>query len=492
MAQMTIDQAMLRMAASDPTRIVAQDLRGTLDARTLAGASWAVSRHLAKSAPGPSVAICLPTIKEYLIAFNACVLAGKTVVPVNFLLQPKDMAHIFRDSAAGVVITSQHFRDKLVPLGLPMLMVEELGAIAGDAADAGLPQPCATPAEVAVLLYTSGTTALPKGVKLTHRNLVSQVEMLGKVFDLSKFHILSALPMFHTFALTTCVVLPSLSAARASLLPTFDPVQVIESCKTFGANVLLGVPSMYRGLARAAKKLGVNGKSLGLTLTIAGGEKLPTAVAQEWQDVMGMPLLEGFGMTEHAPVISVNLPEDNQLGTIGRPMPGVQWKIVDPSTGAELPNGTEGELWICSDSVCAGYHNTPEEEQSVTKDGWLKSGDLAVMDDSGRVKITGRIKELIISAGKNIHPAEVEEPACGFPGVAEAAAVAMSDKTRGEAIGLYVVAAEGQTVDPDKLREYLRNSLPDYKVPRVIKLIDSLPHTPTGKVARRALQNIRD
>lgn len=484
----TIDAALLMNVMRAPDRVVAQDVRGALDAKRLAGAAWLLSQKLKEATQAPAVAVCMPTLNEYIVAIFACAMAGKSCVPVNFLLQPRELAHIFKDSGAGLVITSSHFAEKLGALGVPMLRIEEFGAEAAKVPASEIkPQPCATPNPVAILLYTSGTTALPKGVKLTHGNLLAQMDMFGKAFDLSHFHLLSALPMFHTFAVTCCALLPALTPARVSLLPQFDPAQMIESLPKFGANVLLGVPSMYRMIGRAAKRAGKDCKALGVTMCIAGGEKLPKEVYEEWEATMGVPLLEGFGMTEHSPAISVNLPHDNVPGTIGKPLPGNQWRVVDDA-GNVLPPGKEGELQLKSASVMAGYHNTPDEAQPFTADGWLKSGDLAVIDADGRGTITGRIKDLIIAAGKNIHPTEIEEVAYEYTGVGECAAIGIPDKTRGEAPALFVVAKEGAAVDLDGLREHLHQKLAEYKRPRLVKLVPELPHTPTGKVLRRALK----
>jgi long-chain acyl-CoA synthetase len=483
----TIDAALLANVAADPGRMVAQDVRGGLDAARLAGSAWMLGQKIAAMTPAPSVAICLPSINEYVISVFACAFAGKTAVPVNFLLQPREMAHIFKDSGAGMVITSSHFAEKLAPLGMPMLKIEDL-ANAPKPTGPVSPKAAARPAEVAVLLYTSGTTALPKGVMLTHGNLLHQLESLGGAFDLRQFHLLSALPLFHTFALTCCVLLPSITPARVSLLPQFDPHHVLESMPKFGANVLLGVPSMFRMMGKIAKRHGMDATSLGLTLAVAGGEKLPVEVAKEWEATIGVPLLEGFGMTEHAPTISVNLPHDNVTGTIGKPIPGVEWRVVGPD-GSVLGPGQEGELQIRSKCVMAGYHNTQPELQPFTRDGWLMSGDLAVLDTDGRGRITGRIKELIISAGKNINPLEIEDVAMGFgPALSECAAIGIPDRTHGETPALFLVAAEGQTVDAESVRAHLHRELADYKMPRHITVVESLPHTPTGKVFRRGLK----
>ncbi|MCK6438932.1 MAG: AMP-binding protein, partial [Planctomycetes bacterium] len=356
MALKTLDQAMLERSARDPANVAYQDPAGQLRSGEIAAGAFALSRLLANNTTRDTVAICLPSIKEFPLVFFATLMAGKTAVPINFLLQPRELIHVFKDSGAELVITCRQFEDKLKPLGVRTLCIEDFGK---PAAASSKPEPAKNPSDVAVLLYTSGTTSLPKGVKLTHANFLAQHESLRQVLDLPRFHMLSALPLFHTFALTVAVVLPAVSEARASLLPRFDPGEVIEALPKFGANALVAVPSMYRMLTRSAKRAGKDAKTLGLTLAIAGGEKLPPDVREEFETVFKHPLLEGYGLTEHGPVVAVNTPAINRPGTIGKVMPGVEWRIVG-SEGKSVTPGEEGELQVRSASVMAGYHNHTE------------------------------------------------------------------------------------------------------------------------------------
>ncbi|MCA8939959.1 MAG: AMP-binding protein, partial [Planctomycetes bacterium] len=398
----TLDQAMLAKAQSAPEDIVLQDPSGAILRGQLAVAAYAASQKLRQATQAERVGVCLPSIKEYAIAVYAVLLAGKTVVPINFLLQPKELGHVVKDAGLDLIITSNHFADALAPLGVNLIKIEDVGAELAQAdLSAVKPAPAPDANEIAVVLYTSGTTALPKGVQLSHGNILAQGEMVAKAIDLNDFHVLSALPLFHTFALTVCCFLPTFTQIRASLLPRFNPSDVLEAFPKFGANTFVGVPSMHRMLARVAAKNSKRASDIGLTLAIAGGERLPPEVYDEYQELLGLELVEGYGMTEHAPIIALNPIGKARQGFAGQVLPGVEARVVDPQ-GNELGQGQEGELEVRSPSVMQGYLHT--SEQPFHGDGWLKTGDLALLEDGGWIKITGRLKELIISAGKNIHP----------------------------------------------------------------------------------------
>ena len=406
MATASLDAGLLATAASDPHRVVFRDERGAFTAAEFAVRAYLLGQLIGQRTSATTVGVCMPSCKEYPLAAFAVFFAGKTLVPINFLLHPRELQHVVADSGLDLIVASSHFRRLLEPLNVDTLFIEELADM--PAPDAPVRPVASKAADVAALLYTSGTTSLPKGVRLGHDNLLAQTSSIAEGISeagisLSEFNILSALPLFHTFAFTVCVVLPALTPARVAYLPQFDPASMLEGMKRYDANVMLAVPSMFRMISRAALRARVTGNDLGLRLAIAGGERLPPEVAAEFNKVFGMPLYEGFGLTEHGPVVSVNLPGSHRPGSIGRPLPGVQWRIVDDTrTPVDAGAGKEGELQIRSASVMRGYHGA--HEQPFTTDGWLKTGDLARLDADGFAHITGRIKELIISAGKNIHP----------------------------------------------------------------------------------------
>lgn len=481
-----LDAALLANTAANPARVAFQDHAGKLTAGELAVFAFLLGKHISSLTKAPTVGICLPTIKEYSLAAFGTIFAGKTVVPINFLLQPHELAHVFKDSGLDLVITASLFKDKLAPLGVKTLLVEDLAALKPTGAPPQ-PQPCATPAEIAVLLYTSGTTALPKGVQLTHANFLAQMKGIGGVFNLERFHLLCALPLFHTLPLTVCMMLPALTQARASFLPQFDPAKFVEMMPKFGANVMLGVPSMYRGVARAARLANLDAKALGVEIAVAGGEKLPAEAREAFGKQFGLELLEGYGLTEHSPAVCLNRPGRNRPGSIGEPIPGVQVRIAD-GDNKPLPHDAEGELQCKSASVMRGYKGLPASEQPFTADGWLKTGDLAKLSADGYVTITGRIKELIIAAGKNIHPAEIEVVVAQHPAVDECAVISMPDKAHGEAPACFVVLKKAAELEPEALKVWLRDKLAEYKQPKLVKILPQLPHGPTGKVFKRALK----
>lgn len=486
---MTLDKAMLKVASDNPERIAYQDPFGKVTAGELAVASYLLGQYIPLQTNAERIGICLPSTIHYPISLFGVLLAGKTAVPLNFFLQPHEMEFVLKDAEVDLVITCERFSSIFENTGVRALNVEDLHLL--NSSSSPTPVPARDAPSIAVLLYTSGTTSMPKGVQLSHPNFLHQARAisaaLNTVMPSEELHLISALPFFHTFALTVCNILPALTQARVSILPQFEPQKTLKAIKHFGANTMLAVPSMYRMLARAAKKEGANAASLGLKLAVAGAERLPPETREEWEEVMGIPLLEGYGLTEHSPVVSVNLPNANKPGTLGKALPTVEWRIADPATDKALPDGEEGEIQVWSPSVMVGYHNSAEP-QPIADDGYLKTGDLGIKDKEGYITLTGRIKELIISAGKNIHPSEIEDVFEQHEKIEEVAVISMPDKTRGEAPACFIVPVEGETLTSDELREWIKDKVADYKMPRLIRVMkQKLPRGPTGKVSKRTL-----
>jgi len=486
---MTLDKAMLKVASDNPERIPYQDPFGKVTAGELAVASYLLGQYIPLQTSAERIGICLPSTIHYPIALFGTLMAGKTAVPLNFFLQPHELEFVLKDAEVDLVITTERFEKMFEGTSAKALNIEDLHLL--NASSQPTPVPAREAASIAVLLYTSGTTAMPKGVQLSHPNFLHQARAisaaLNTVMPSSELHLISALPFFHSFALTVCMMLPALTQARVSILPQFEPTKTLKAISHFGANTLLAVPSMHRMLARAAKKEGKRAADYGLKLAVAGSERLPPEVRVEFEDAMGIPLLEGYGLSEHSPVVSVNLPNANKPGTLGKALPTVEWRIADPSTDKALPDGEEGEIQVWSPSVMVGYHNATEP-QPITEDGYLKTGDLGIKAADGYVTMTGRIKELIISAGKNIHPSEIESVFDEHEQIEECAVISMPDKTRGEAPACFIVPVAGATLTSDELREWIKDKVADYKMPRLIRVMKQpLPRGPTGKVSKRTL-----
>ena len=433
----------------------------------------------------PLVGILLPSCKEFAAAYFSILAAGKTPVPLNLLLSPEELAYIVRDASLDAVVTSRFFRKLVTALVDKPLYVEDLReANSPPAEDLHL----GTDWETAVLLYTSGTIAQPRGVELTHRNIISNIE---GVLDVARFDerdvIVCVLPLFHSFAFTTMLALPVYMGIKTVYLPRFSAAKTLHLLHEHRATVLIAIASIFRVLLHSDE---VGKHDLGaLRLCVAGGEALPLELTQAFNKVFPAPLLEGYGLTETSPVVCVNRPDRRKDGTAGLPIAGVAVKVVDDA-GRELPANTEGEIWTRGPHVMKGYYNRPEETaDAITPDGWFRTGDMGTIDQEGFIKITGRKKELIISSGENISPLEIEEVVAQHPAVFEVAVLPAPDPNRGEVPKAFVALHEGATCEEAELRAFCRDRLPHYKVPRYWEFRDKLPHGPTGKLLRRALRS---
>ena len=431
------------------------------------------------------VGIMLPTCKEFVITFFATLLAGKIPVPLNFLLKREELEYIIADSELDTIVSAHFFEEMLAGLVDKPIYLEDLKG------RRGVPFPWRFrhhEDDTACIIYTSGTTANPKGVMLTHRNFLEDLQgCIDQVhFDHTDI-ILGVLPMFHSFALATTVIMPFRIGCKTVYLKRFTAPAVLRMIEEHKVTAILAIASLYRVLVRtvAAEKGKYDTSSL--RLCVAGGEPLPTELSRQSEDAFGMRLLEGYGLTETSPVISVNSLEEYRLGTAGKPLPNVRVQIANED-GHPMPPGQEGEIWTAGPHVMKGYHKLPElTNEAMTPDGWFKTGDIGKLDEDGFLSITGRKKELIISSGENISPNEIESIIAQHPKVFEAAVVPMPDKTRGEVPKAYVALQPGETCTEMEIKQFCEERLAKYKVPRAVEFRNELPHGPTGKVLRRAL-----
>ncbi len=430
-----------------------------------------------------SIGIYLPNSKEFVASYFALLFNGITPVIINPLLSPAQLSYIVKDSSLSTIITSSSFQDLLCGLVRECVYADQ---IPPSAVDPSLKPYNAKDEDVTAIFYTSGTSANPKGVVLTHRNILATLEGCLPNFDFSeKDIILGAIPLFHTFAFTVTLAMPLLFGASVVYMTRFSGPKVLEQIEKERVTFLLAIPSMYRAVLRAAQSSTYDLSSLRLAVT--GGEPVPMDLVNSFQKVFNIPLLEGYGLTEASPIVSVNTPRAYKFGTAGRPLPNLEVKIVSED-GQSLPTGKEGEIWVRGPNIMKGYLNLPElTRETVTPDGWLKTGDYGRLDEEGFLKITGRKKELIIIGGENVAPAEIEDVISHHPKVFEVAVVGVPDKVRGEVPKAYVVTHIDNTLTEEELREYCQQHLPRYQVPRYFEFRKELPHGPTGKILKRAL-----
>ena len=356
--------------------------------------------------------------------------------------------------------------------------------------DPAFPRPRAE--DIALLQYTGGTTGVPKAAMLTHRNLLANVaQSRAWVPDLKDGQevFYGVIPLFHAYGLTLCLTASVYMGATLVLFPRFDADQVLDAMLRRPATFLPGVPPIFPRLADRAKERGVPLSSL--RFCISGAMPLPVETVTQWEAASGGLLIEGYGMTETSPIVIGNpLAPTRRAGTAGVPWPSTDVRVVDRNDHvSDMILGEPGELLVRGPQVFAGYWRRPEETAAVLlPDGWLRTGDVVVMDEDGFITIVDRMKELILVGGFNVYPSQVEEVLKGLPGVHDAAVVGTTGEG-GEQVVAAVIAEPGVTFDPEALRDDCRAHLAAYKVPKRIVVVEELPRTAIGKLLRRELRD---
>jgi long-chain acyl-CoA synthetase len=440
------------------------------------------------SEPDNHIALFAPNLPGFVVGFYAALAANKTTVPINFLLNPNEIMTIGMHAGIRIVIASGPLYEKAAELAqslpITVLRAEEF-LMPGEVPV--LPQVTRGDDDTAVLMYTSGTTGTPKGVELTHTNLYENYLSVYHVWEFTpKNTFIDVLPLFHSFGLLAKLILPNLLGARIVLVPQFQPQKLAEYFNKYPECIFFAVAPMFHVLATLAQTRGV--KYSNLVLCVTGAAALPMDTMSRFQNVTGIPLYQGYGLTEASPVVSFNLPGAHVPGTIGRPIKNVEVQVWD-DTDRVLPNGQIGELMVRGKNVMKGYYKNPEvTAKTISPEGWLHTGDLAKVDDHGFITIAGRKKELIISAGENIYPLEIEDVLASHQAVLESAVIGVPHPTKAEEPKAFVVLNPGATVDISELRQLCRDKLAGFKVPGEFEIRESLPKGPTGKILKRVLE----
>jgi long-chain acyl-CoA synthetase len=341
--------------------------------------------------------------------------------------------------------------------------------------------------DLAVILYTSGTTGTPKGAELTHANLVRNAEVLCA--DLLRLTpddvIFGGLPLFHSFGQTCALNAAMASGACVTLLPRFAPDHALQILAEHRVTVFEGVPTMYVALLGHPDRAGYDVSAL--RVCVSGGAALPVEVLRGFEEAFGCLVLEGYGLSETSPVASFNHPDrERKPGSIGTPIRGVEMRVLDKE-GEEVPRGEIGEIVIRGHNVMRGYWRKPEETAKAIPDGWFRTGDLGRIDKDGYFEIVDRKKDMIIRGGYNVYPREIEEVLYEHPAVAEAAVIGLPHQALGEEVGAAVVVKPGSDVTAEELREHVKAQVAAYKYPRAVWLVDALPKGPTGKILKREI-----
>jgi long-chain acyl-CoA synthetase len=437
--------------------------------------------------PGDRVAIALPNCPEFIYSYLGITRAGGVAVPLNLLQSPRELAFMLKDAGTNFLITSEAIGRQLQQLpGLsltPVILDKACREQISSASPAAFPAIC--PDTVCTFLYTSGTTGQPKAVMLTHANLVANVIAMDNVSDFDRDdNFLAVLPMFHSFGWATSVLLPLYLGCGITILDRFMPKEVLQVLAEEKVTVFCGVPSMFSLMLKLRRTLPFPR----LRYAFSGGDSIPPEHLREFENKFKIPVIEGYGLSEASPLVSLNpIKGLRKAKSIGIPLPGVEVRIIDEEN-RDLPPGEVGELLVKGPNVMHGYYNRKEETADTLKDGWLHTGDLGYRDPECYLYLVGRKKELIITAGLNVYPKEVEEALEEFPAVAEAAVIGVPHPVKGEVIKAYIRPEEGQKPDRQELLRFLRNRLANYKIPEAIVFTGDLPRGASGKILKRLLK----
>jgi long-chain acyl-CoA synthetase len=478
---------------------------------------------------GDRVAIMLPNILSYPVAFLGTLRAGLIVVNVNPLYTPRELEYQLKDSGATVIVIMENFAHKLAAVlaatPIEHVVVARLGDLMRppkhwifnfvnsyirravppwkfsrftwfqdtirSSAGGAFEDAHTAPTQVALLQYTGGTTGVPKAAVLTHRNLVANTLQcrvwIGARLEAGSERVLTPLPLYHIFSLTAnLLIFASLGALNVLVPNPRDLRRLIATMRRTRVTAMSGVNTLFNALLNTPEFCKLDFRAL--KVAIGGGAAIQTAVATRWQATTGTPLIEGYGLSEASPVVCINPPDGRErAGSVGLPIPSTELSIRDDE-GRRMPVGESGEIWVRGPQVMQSYWMRSDETRNVlTEDGWLRTGDIGVLDHDGFVRILDRKKDVIIVSGFKVFPNEVEEVVTLHPGVLEAAVIGVPDERTGEAVKLIIVKRDPDLTE-DAVRQHCRDELTGYKLPKVIEFREELPKSNIGKILRKELR----
>jgi long-chain acyl-CoA synthetase len=472
---------------------------------------------------GDRVALMLPNSPQFLIAYFGALKAGAVVVPLNPLYTEHELSFHFSDSGAETVVTVPMFLEKIAalrvtihlkriiscpiadflpfPLGIVQGLQEQrmvrkagidglvhLKQLLQEETPGDFIPVDSDPDEMAVLIYSGGTTGVAKGIMLTHFNLVANAFQVAAWAGLgTKERVLAVIPLFHGYGMSVTMNAPVLRSSEIVLLPRFSARQVLKTIEKTRPTFFIGVPTMFVALSNLPEVQRYDLSSLqGI---FVGAAPLTRAIKDDFEGKTHGRMIEGYGLTEAVTAIMSNPYQGtHKVGSIGIPFPDVEAKIVSLDDERDLPPGELGEIILRSPTLMKGYYKNPQETAKTIKDGWLFTGDIGYMDDDGYFYITDRKKELIIVGGFNVFPREIDELIYQHPKVKEGITVGVPDAYKGECIKVYIVLKEGETASPEEFEAYFREHLTAYKIPSHIEFRRDLPKSMIGKILRRVLR----
>jgi long-chain acyl-CoA synthetase len=497
---MNVAQALERTARFFPDHDALIWTGGRRSYAELEGAAGRAAAGFARLGIGTGDRACLllPNGPEFVIAYFGLLKLGAIPISLNVMLKADEIAFIADDAGAALLVAHAALlgnlpeRDRLPALRQLVVVGggNSAGAIPFDEVQAEGDEPLRAVDldrdAMAAILYTSGTTGRPKGAMLSHANVVANSYATNHHLKMTpEDRLLCALPLFHVFG-QNFIMNASVNAASTLILhERFAPDEIVEALRTGGITVFYGVPTMYIYLLndpRVTREL-----LSGLRVCFSAAATMPQEISERWHERFGLTVVEGYGLTECSPFACYNHDWRFKFGSVGTPVENVEIKILD-SEDHEVPVGELGEICIRGPIVMQGYFGRPEETADALRGGWLHSGDIGRVDEEGYVFIVDRVKDMVNVAGFKVYPREVEEVLFTHPGVREAAVLGMPDALYGERVKAVVVPHQDAPVDPEALIAYCRERIAEYKVPRVVELVEALPKSPTGKILKRELR----
>jgi len=496
----------------------------------LSGEFAAYLQHNTDLQPGDRIAVQLPNLLQYPVVVFGAMRAGLIVVNTNPLYTAREMEHQFNDSGAKALVclaNMAHLAEEVLPkTGIRHVVVTEVGDMLptvkrllvnavikhvkkmvpsynlpkavkfNDAMALGRGKAVreSNPAgdDIAVLQYTGGTTGVAKGAMLTHRNIVANMlqcrGLMGTELGVGCETMVAPLPLYHIYAFTFhCMTMMLIGAHNVLITNPRDLPAFVKDLGKYRFSGFVGLNTLFVALCNNEDFRKLDFSSL--KATFSGGMALQQAAAERWQQVTGCSICEGFGMTETSPVVSVNPFGGIQIGTIGIPMPSTLCKVIDDE-GNDLPIGATGELCVKGPQVMKGYWQRQEATDEVlSADGWLKTGDIGIIQEDGYLRIVDRKKDMILVSGFNVYPNELEDVLATLPGVLQCAAIGVPDDKSGEAIKLFVVVKPGESLTKEQVMQHMHDNVTGYKRPKAVEFRDSLPITNVGKILRRELRD---
>ena len=454
--------------------------------------------------PGDAVALQLPNVPEFVAAYFGILKAGCVAVPLNLLFKAAEVDFVLADSGARLLITWAGVLEEAAKgaadAGVSELFVLNTPGVPHATVGHGFGQLLETPVlgppplhqsdpgDTAVIVYTAGTTGRPKGAELTHFQLFMNADTPGRLFGVRDDDvILTVLPLFHVFGLSSILDVCVRFAATMSLVPRFEPTKVLEVIARDRVTVFEGVPTMYIALLNQPDRDRYDTSSL--RVGVSGGAPIPAEVIDEVERTFGIVVLEGYGLSETASTTTFNVSaEDRRIYSVGKPIYGVEVQVWD-ADGQVLPPGREhvGELVVRGVNIMRGYHGNPTATREAMAGGWFHTGDLGYVDEDGFFFVVDRKKDLIIRGGENVYPREVEDVLYSHPAVAEAAVVGVPDDRLGQEVKAVVALRPGRTATEAELVSYARERVASYKYPRSVEFREHLPMNATGKILKREL-----